>query len=95
MFSEHRLTPDLQRAILQLPPEAQKEVLDTFRDYAWLMKSAERDRQAVLGFVDTLQARLDDLPADPEAAKERATWIAKRAIEVAYRDGAACGHPNP
>lgn len=95
MFSEHRLTPDLQRAILQLPPDAQQEVLATFRDYANLLKIAGRDREALLGFVDNLQMRLDDIPMDYEAAREKTSHVAKRAIEDAYKDGAASGHLTP
>lgn len=95
MFSEHRLTPDLQRAILQLPPDAQQEIFATFRDYADLLKIAGRDREALLGFVDNLQMRLDDIPMDGEAARVKTASVAKRAIEDAYKDGAACGPQNP
>lgn len=76
MFTDHPLTPEIERDLASLP--SAEEIRRTFRDYAALLKSAERDRQALIGFVDNLDARLDEIPQDPDAARERAAFIARR-----------------
>lgn len=83
MFPDHPLTPDIEHAVNGLPFEVGRRIRAVFADYANLMKHAERDRQAVLGFVDTLGGRLDDLPADPEYARVKAIVIAKIAMKGA------------
>ena len=76
MFPAPPLPPALERALAARPSAA--ALRRPFRDYAALLKSAERDRQALIGFVDNLDARLDEIPQDPDAARERAAFIARR-----------------
>lgn len=76
MFTDHPLTPEIERDVAGTP--SAEAIRRVFRDYATLLKSAERDRQALIGFVDNLDARLDEIPQDPDAARERAAFIARR-----------------
>jgi hypothetical protein len=87
MFVSHPFTTSLGVQMAGLPEPVRREIEDTFRDYAALLKVAERDRQAVLGFVDNLDARLDDLPSDPDAARAVAACIAQRVRQDAEREG--------
>lgn len=89
MFSSHPLTAAIEAALEQLPFSVRHEVRATFRDYAALLQVAERDRQAVLGFVDNLDSRLDDLPEDPSAAYAVAKNIATRVKRDSEREGRA------
>ena len=88
MYREHRIDPDLEAALKLMPPALAYQVRSTYADYASLLKTAASDREAVLGFVDTLGYRLDDLPQDPEAARVVATNMAKHALETSEREGA-------
>lgn len=87
LFSSHPLTPDIDAALNSLPPSIAAQVRVTFRDYEALLHTAEVDRQAVLGFVDTLGCRLDDIPNDGEAARRVAIHVTTRALEDAMMTG--------
>jgi len=41
------------------------------KDYRRLLAAAEKDRQILLGVLDTIGVRLDELVPDPEVAKAR------------------------
>jgi len=83
MFTDRLLTPDIEAGLRTLRPDVAEDIRRTYRDYAALLRVAGRDRQALLGFIDNLSLRLDDLPADPDAARE----VAIKAVE---RHTAAC-----
>lgn len=81
MFRDHPLTPNIKGALATLPFDVALEIERTFRDYERMAHMATRDREAVLGFLDGLSRRLDDLPADPGEARERACQWAQNALE--------------
>ena len=58
-----------------------REVENTFHDYEALLRTATRDREALLGFVDALGVRLDDIPSDPDAARVVAGNTVRRILQ--------------
>lgn len=86
MYRSRPMSPEVQKLLNVLPPDVAEELRGVYEDYASLLQEAERDRQAVLGFVDNLGARLDELPADPQAARERASAIVARAKDDAVAE---------
>lgn len=75
MFTDHPLTPEIERDIAGTP--SAEAIRRVFRDYATLLQSAERDRQALIGFVDNLDARLDEIPPRDWLTQEpgKQLWI--------------------
>jgi hypothetical protein len=82
MFQSRPLPPQVLTALGHLPADEALAILNVFDDYARLLKAANRDREAVLGFVDGLNRRLDELHADPEVAREQAYAWAQTAIGI-------------
>ena len=65
MFPKHHLFADLSGLTIQ----HQSQIRTLLADYNLLLKIAERDRQALLGVLDLINVRLDDLPPDPDLAR--------------------------
>jgi hypothetical protein len=86
MYPTHRLTPDLEAALVGVHWATIDRIKRVFADYESLLKTAERDREVVLGFVDALGFRFDDLPADPKAARARAGHMANTALMEVRED---------
>lgn len=86
MYPSHRISPDLEVALRTMSPSVAAQVRETYADYTSLLKTAERDRQVVLGFIDTLGMRLDELVADPDISREKAIFVAKRSLRMAAQE---------
>lgn len=82
MFFPHPIPAALDDLLHTLPDEVSAEVRGVYTDYETLLKSASRDREALLGFLDVLGFRLDDLPVDPTAARQRAKNLAASALDA-------------
>lgn len=86
MYSSHALTPDIERALERLSPSIADEIRAVYRDYDSLLTGANVDREAVLGFVDALGRRFDELPNDPEFARKTAERMVETEKFSAVRD---------
>lgn len=86
MFLSHRFTPDLEAALVGVHWATLDQIKRVFADYESLLRAADRDREVVLGFVDALGFRLDDLPADSKAARARAGHMANTALMEVRED---------
>jgi hypothetical protein len=99
MHFKRPFTPNLEQRLSGAHWATVDEVKRTYDAYAALLQEAERDREALLGFVDALGFRLDELPADPAAAREQAANMARSALAAARDEGmgdalVAAGHED-
>lgn len=86
MFASHTPSADLRAFLQGAPADVRIEVLRVYNAYADLLTVASRDREALLGFIDTVGIRLDDLPAHPMYANVKAIAATHRKMQGVVRE---------
>lgn len=86
MFLEHPYTAEIDEVIREIDPHVRREIEATFRAYAELLKVANRDREVVLGVIDRVGVRLDEVHPHPDMPAEAAVARVMQAFDNYIED---------
>jgi hypothetical protein len=81
MYMDRPVTPEILEALDGLDSKVESTILDLFNAYEALLRTAERDREALLGILDVIGVRLDQVHPDPNMPPGAARAVVMKAFQ--------------